>query len=69
LYLNSCFKNCFININIYFLITFRIPGNKGYPGLDAPYGAKGQKGSPGIVGPTGIPVIKLSIIIGFEIIE
>jgi len=31
--------------------------------LDASYGAKGQKGSPGIVGPTGIPVIKLSIII------
>jgi len=50
-------------LNIYFQIIFRIPGNKGYPGLDADYGPKGQKGSPGIIGLTGIPVIHLFIII------
>jgi len=35
----------------------RIFGNKGYPGLDAEYGPKGQKGSPGIIGIAGKQVM------------
>lgn len=39
-------------------IHYRVDGAKGYPGLDATFGAKGQKGSPGITGLEGIKVIK-----------
>lgn len=46
----------FFSINHKLLIIFRIDGNRGYPGLDAPIGNKGQKGSPGITGPVGRPV-------------
>lgn len=40
-----------------FKIIYRVDGNRGYPGLDAEFGQKGQKGSPGVIGLAGKPVI------------
>lgn len=58
--MRNCLSYFFSNVNgctDNVLIIYRIDGNRGYPGLDAEVGPKGQKGSPGIIGLAGRPVI------------